>query len=83
MTKRKINHQDECLASFSKALKKEIKNNLKVYKKLNVKVASAQAAAYSDVIFLLKEKAKEFDIPLSDLGLEDFEVPKIDEDFDV
>ena len=75
--------QDECLASFSKALKKEIKSNLKIYKKLNVESAKSQEAAYSSVVFLLKEKAKEFDIPLSDLGLEDYEVPKIEEDFDV
>jgi hypothetical protein len=83
MTKRKSNIQDECLASFSKALKKEIIENLKIHKKINIESAKSRSEAYSNVIFLLKEKAKEFGVSLSDIGLEDYEVPKFEEDFDI
>ncbi|MBO9492377.1 hypothetical protein J7384_18590 [Endozoicomonas sp. G2_1] len=83
MSKHKIKLEDDCLASFSKALKKEINNNLKFYKRIDKEKAKEYQVAYSNVIFILKQKAEEFCIPLSDLGIEDYDVPKIEDDFDI
>jgi hypothetical protein len=43
------------------------------------KQAQARRMAYANIVFLLKETSREFDIPLVDLGLADYEVPTIDE----
>ena len=79
MRKRRLYAHEECLKSFARSLKDEIKTNLTAWKQMDVKAAVARQAAFANVIFLLKEKADEFGVPLTDLGLTDYEVPKIEE----
>lgn len=79
MTKRRVDTYEECLKAFARSLKDEIKTNLKAWKQMDAKAAEARQAAFANVIFLLKEKAKESGVPLVDLGLVDYEVPKIEE----
>lgn len=79
MTKRRLDTHEECLKSFARSLKDEIKANLKTWKQMDAKAAVARQAAFANVIFLLKEKADEFGVPLVDLGLADYEMPKIEE----
>ena len=79
MTKRRLDTHEECLKTFSAKLRKEIKSNLKAWSVMNPKQAQARRMAYTNIVFLLKETAREFDIPLIDLGMADYEVPNIDE----
>ena len=78
MTKRRLDTHEECLKSFSAKLKREIKENLKAWSVMDSKQAQARRMAYANIVFLLKETSREFDIPLADLGLADYEVPTID-----
>lgn len=79
MTKRRIATHEECLKSFAHALKREVKDNLAAWKALNPEQAIGRRMAFSNIVFLLKQEAEKYDIPLADLGLVDYEVPKFDE----
>lgn len=78
MTKRHIGTYEACLKAFSIELKNEIKENLKTWQTLNIEAATVRQQAYAHVVFHLKMKAQEFNIPLEDLGLAGYEVPKIE-----
>lgn len=79
MTKRRLDTHEECLRAFSAALRKEIKEELKFWQRQDPQLAHARRLAYCKAIRILKEKAAEFNIPLVDLGLADYDVPKITE----
>lgn len=79
MTKRRIATHEECLKSFAHALKQEVKVNLATWKALNHAQAVGRRMACSNIVFLLKQEAEKHGIPLADLGLVDYEVPKFDE----
>jgi hypothetical protein len=79
MTKRRIETHEECLRSFAQTLKREIKENLAAWEILNPEQAIGRQMAFSNVIFLLKREAEKHGVPLVDLGLVDYEVPKIDQ----
>ncbi|WP_124451368.1 hypothetical protein [Paucibacter sp. KBW04] len=78
MTKRRIENHEECLRSFAQTLKREIKENLAVWEAMNREQAIGRRMAFSNVVFLLKREAEKHGVPLVDLGLVDYEVPKID-----
>jgi hypothetical protein len=79
MTKRRIETHEECLRSFAQTLKREIKGNLAAWEAINREQAIGRQMAFSNVVFLLKREAEKHGIPLVDLGLVDYEVPKIDQ----
>ncbi|WP_431475567.1 hypothetical protein [Massilia eburnea] len=79
MTKRRIATHEDCLKSFAHALKQDVKENLVVWRSLNHEQAIGRRMAFANIVFLLKQEASKHGIPLADLGLEDYEVPKIDE----
>ena len=79
MTKRRIATHEECLKSFSHALKREVKENLAAWKVLNHEQAVGRRMAFANIVFLLKQEAEKHGIPLADLGLVDYEVPKLEE----
>jgi hypothetical protein len=79
MTKRRIATHEECLKSFAHALKQEVKGNLAAWKALNHEQTVGRRMAFSNIVFLLKQEAEKHGIPLADLGLVDYEVPKFDE----
>jgi hypothetical protein len=79
MTKRRIEAHEECLRSFAQTLRREIKENLAVWEVVNREQAIGRQMAFSNVIFLLKREAEKHGVPLVDLGLVDYEVPKIDQ----
>lgn len=74
--KRRIETHEECLKAFALELKSEIKSALKAWQELDPKQAAGRRAAYANVVFLLKQQAEKHGIPLSDLGLVDYEVPQ-------
>jgi len=74
--KRRIQTHEQCLIEFTKELKAEVKLSLAAWAKIKPELAEARRAAYSNVFHTLKRKATEHGIPLSDLGLVDYEVPK-------
>ncbi|SFG91768.1 hypothetical protein SAMN05518865_1231 [Duganella sp. CF458] len=79
MTKRRIATHEECLKSFTYALKREVKDNLAAWKVLNREQAIGRRMAFSNIVFLLKKEAEKHGIPLADLGLVDYEVPNFEE----
>ena len=79
MTKRRIATHEECLKSFAQALKREVKDNLAVWKALNAEQAIGRRMAFSKIVFLLKQEAEKHGIPLADLGMVDYEVPQFEE----
>lgn len=79
MTKRRIATHEECLKSFTHALKQEVKGNLACWQALNPEQARGRRMAFSNVIFLLKQEAEKHGIPLADLGLVDYEVPRFED----
>jgi hypothetical protein len=76
---RKIQTHEDCLRSFSKAFKQEVKSNLNAWKTLDPEQAKGRQAAYANVLFMLKQQAELHGIPLSDLGLVDYEIPSLPE----
>lgn len=79
MTKRRITTHEDCLKSFAHALRQEVKENLSVWRSLNHEQAIGRRMAFVNIVFLLKQEASKHGIPLADLGLADYEVPKFDE----
>jgi len=79
MTKRRIDSHEECLKSFAHALKREVKDNLNAWNVLNKEQAMGRRMAYSTIVFLLKQEASKHGIPLADLGLVDYEVPRFED----
>ena len=78
MTKRRLDSHEECLRSFAQTLRREIKENLAAWEVMNREQAIGRQMAFSNVIFLLKREAEKHGVPLVDIGLVDYEVPKID-----
>jgi len=79
MTKRRVSTHEDCLRSFAHSLKREVKENLAAWKSLNPEQAIGRRMAFSNIVFLLKQEAEKHGIPLADLGLVDYEVPRFDE----
>ena len=77
--KRRIETHEECLKAFAFELKREIKMSLAVWQTMDPKQAAGRRAAYSSIIFLLKQQAEAHEIPLADLGLAGYEVPQLPE----
>ena len=77
MTKRRHDTHEECLHAFSLSLQKEIKENLRFWNHANPDAAEARAAAFALVISLLKKQLDEHSIPLVDMGLADYELPRL------
>jgi hypothetical protein len=59
-------------------LRKEIKDNLKAWAAMDPGQAQARRMAYSNIVFLLKQTATEYDVSLADLGLAGYEVPEVE-----
>lgn len=78
MTKRR-NEQPhvEFMQSFTSELKRDVKESLQVWQTLNREQAVGRQAAYAHIVFLLKRTADAHGIALADLGLVDYEVPRI------
>jgi len=79
MTKRRVVTHEECLRSFAHALTQEVKGNLASWKTLNPEQAIGRRLAFSNIVFLLKQESEKHGIPLANLGLIDYEVPKFEE----
>jgi hypothetical protein len=79
MTMRRIQSHEECLRSFAAELKREVKSSLAAWRVLDPQQAAGRRAAYASVFFLLTREAERHGIPLADLGLVDYEVPRIAE----
>jgi len=77
-TRRNATSHKECLLVFSTALKSHIKDSLQFWKSQNLEIARARQAAYEAVLFELTESANQTGVDLQDLGIEDYDVPKID-----
>jgi hypothetical protein len=74
---RRIQTHEDCLKSFSRAFKSEVQSNLIAWNALDPAQAKGRQAAYANVLFLLKQQAELHGIPLSDLGLVDYEIPSL------
>ena len=83
MTKRRdTTSHEECLRHFCASLRTEIKSDLSFWQANNPDAGERCRFAYSRVVGLLRDSAKATGVPLQDLGLEDYEVPKLrDADF--
>lgn len=79
MTRRRISTHEQCLLEFVRELKKEVRENLRAWERLNPIEAESRRHAYSLVFRLLKKKADQFGVSLADLGLVDFELPNASE----
>ncbi|MFY0678500.1 MAG: hypothetical protein JXR18_14580 [Neptuniibacter sp.] len=77
MSKRKLDTHQECLAEFGIRFKKEIIANLDFWKSQDKDAAQNRAFAFELVLTELKNSAKSTGVPLQDIGIEDFNVPKI------
>lgn len=77
--KRRVATHEECLKAFAAELKKEVNANMATWKNLDPKQATGRSAAYANVLFLLKRQAEVHGIPIADLGLVDYEVPRVPE----
>lgn len=83
MTKRRdTTIHENCLRHFCASLRKEIKSDLSFWQANNPDAGERCRNAYSNVVSLLIDSAKESGVPLQDLGLEDYDIPKLrDADF--
>ena len=79
MTVRRVQTYEECLKSFARQFKREVKDDLKVWKRLDIKEAAGRRMAYANVLLVLKREAETHGVPLADLGLVDYEIPEIKE----
>lgn len=79
MTRRRVTSHEECLQSIVRELKREAKESLAVWNKLNREQAIGRRAAFASIFFILKRQAEAHDISLMDLGLVDYEVPQLEE----
>jgi hypothetical protein len=79
MTVRRIQTYEDCLKSFAREFKREVEENLKVWKRLDRKEAVGRRMAYANVLFMLKREAEAHGVPLMDLGLVDYEIPELRE----
>jgi hypothetical protein len=77
MTVRRIQTYEECLKSLTRDFKKQVKEDLKVWGRLDPKQAAGRRMAYANVLFSLKREAEAAGVPLIDLGLVDYEVPEL------
>ena len=78
MTKRRdTTSHEECLRHFSESLRKEIKTSLRFWQSQNPTEAEVRQVSYSTVVKLLKDSADLTGVPLQDLGMEDYDVPKL------
>ena len=78
MTKRRLDTHEECLRAFSLSLQREIKENLRFWNRENPDAADSRAAAFELVISTLKEQLDQHCIPLVDVGLADYEIPRLE-----
>ena len=78
MTIRRIQTHEACLKSFAREFKREVKQNLRFWQRLDPKEAVGRRMAYANVLALLQREAEEHGIPLVDLGLADYEIPKLE-----
>jgi hypothetical protein len=76
MTKRRLSTHEECLRAFSLSLQREIKENLKFWDRTNPDAADSRAEAFALVIATLKNQLDQHSIPLVDVGLADYELPR-------
>jgi hypothetical protein len=79
MTTRRIQTHEECLKSFAAELKREVKSSVAAWRLLDSKQAAGRRSVYASVFFLLKQEAERHGISLADLGLVDYEVPRLPE----
>ncbi len=70
--KRDLNEHRECLRLFGIELKKEITSNLAFWEKRNPEAAKQRAAAFSLVLSAMRDAAESANVPLQDIGIEDF-----------
>jgi hypothetical protein len=76
---RRIQTHEDCLRAFAVELKREIKSSMAAWRQLDPKQAAGRRAAYASVILLLQQQAELHGIPLTDLGLVDYQVPDVPE----
>jgi hypothetical protein len=79
MTVRRVQTHKECLEAFARELKQHINQDLRAWRLINQEQAKNRAIAYATIVKMLKSQAERHGIPVSDLGLVDYEVPSIDE----
>ena len=68
---------DKFVHTFAHELKKDVKQSLQVWETLKPEQAMGRQAAYAHIVWLLKHTADTHGIPLADIGLVDYEVPKL------
>lgn len=78
MTKRKQDNYQECLRDFSSSFKKRIDNDIKFWKTQNTDHAKGREMSFSACLFELKEALEKNGLTLSDVGLVDYKVPKVE-----
>jgi hypothetical protein len=76
--RRQPTNYELCLVSFSRELKREIKESLAAWRTIEPKLAQERRQAYESVVFLLRQQAAQHEVPLTDLGLVDYAVPKVE-----
>ncbi len=70
--KRNVNEHRECLRLFGIELKKEITSNLEFWEQHNPEAAKQRAAAFALVLSAMRDAADSANVPLQDIGIEDF-----------
>ena len=77
MVKRRIDTHEECLREFSASFRKEVAENLRHWQRVDPAAARARYGAYVLVLRRFTESLESAGIPLVDVGLADYEVPKL------
>jgi hypothetical protein len=76
---RRIQTHEQCLKDFVAELKREIKSNVGLWRNIEPREAAARRAVYCSVLFVLRRQLESHGIPLADVGLVDYEVPRVPE----
>lgn len=63
------------MREFGARFKSTVRDKLAFWRGQNKNLAEARAAAYALVLSDLVAAAQEHDVPLQDIGIEDFEIP--------
>lgn len=76
---RRIQTHEQCLKDFVSELKREIKGNVALWRNDPPKEVAMRLAVYAAVVFGLKRQLAAHGIPLADVGLVDYEIPRVPE----
>ena len=73
-----ISHED-CLKRFIVNLQDEVRDDLSAWKATDPQQALVRRLAYEHVFAVLKRQAVQHNVPLGELGLAEYAVPRLDD----